>query len=194
MLVISLNYVYLFQPPFSDTAFMHLCLCLFIIYHNNNTSTLSSYLSFYIYVCCIFDKEVWANWEKMKKKKKTSNNCFHLVRFIFRFLFLPFIDSFGYSVCADIDIYFDWSMVCNMLSTSVCIDKWTSLVFSWIDMDWSAPLRYAYITKKNSRYFFYLFKKRIHLLFLWHFFMLYVLCFLVYIFVFYSTAHTYLCT
>lgn len=106
MLVISLNYVYLFQPPFSDTAFMHLCRCLFIIYHNNNT-----HLIYLISAC------VWERRKKKKNKIKRSNNCFHLVRFIFRSLFLS-LHLQTVSVTVSV-----------LTLTFISIDRWYAICF-----------------------------------------------------------------
>lgn len=81
MLVISLNYVYLFQPPFSDTTFMHLCLCLFIIYHNNTHFLLLLLIFIYFY------KKSVGRYSKNESENKKATTGFHLVCFIFRSFF-----------------------------------------------------------------------------------------------------------
>lgn len=114
LIVSSLNAVF-FN---SWSSFATYFLCTTISYHLETMSHLFSLYISYVYLSCF----VFAG-------KKT----------LFR-LFLFHLDGFRYGVGADIDIYFDWSMVCNMLSTSLRFNEWTCLVFNWADMDRSIAI------------------------------------------------------
>lgn len=113
-----------------------LCVCRFIIYHSNTS----------VRMCTL------------RYKAPLKNHRIYLAHPIFRFcssfsffsiyIFCARLDGVCYCICADIDIYFGWSMVCNMLSTSVCIDKWTCLDVYWIHMGRSAAFRY--VSMKHS--------------------------------------------